>query len=308
MILYSLYAALWTNHPVTTWIFLEIILMSVLPFLSAAAGVRYFAVQGVSSVLFFSAALITSDMFIIWIGMGLKIGAAPIHWWVPLIYQESSWLAIFILRTVIKVVPLAILDIGESSLIISGVLVANAIVGAVGGLYQTSLKMLLAYSSIAHLGWIFGALIVSTHIWSIYLLVYRVNMGILLLINKIKDISVYFILLVLGGLPPFLGFYPKLYIMKAMSNSQVGLIFCLLGSSILTLLYYVRILVVNLLRSQRWGKNKILLLLTSIGSTGLIPLLNRHWSFTVIAYLCSRLRLSRWAHAPEMSALHHNSV
>lgn len=122
-----------------------------------------------------------------------------------------------------------------------------------------------------------------------YLLVYSINIGVLLLLNTLKDISIYFMLLVLGGLPPFLGFYPKLYILRTLISNYPSLIFRLLVTSILTLLYYTRILVANLLRTPNWGKSSILTLFTLLGSIGLIPMLNDQSSFIVTAYLCSRL-------------------
>merc|ERR1712117_243982 len=98
--------------------------------------------------------------------------------------------------------------------------------GGVGGLNQTQIRVLLAYSSIGHIGWILVCVIFSYSIFFIYFFVYRVvNLGIMICINfySLKGVSVLniggvsyiysvFLILIflsLAGLPPFLGFYPK---------------------------------------------------------------------------------------------------
>ena len=80
-----------------------------------------------------------------------------------MIYQEIRWPIIFMLSIIIKVVPLSIIDIGgRVESILYALVIARLIVGAVGGLRQTSLKKLLAYSGINHIGWLMRTLLVSS--------------------------------------------------------------------------------------------------------------------------------------------------
>jgi NADH-ubiquinone oxidoreductase chain 2 len=99
--------------------------------------------------------------------------------------------------------------------------------GAIRGLNQTSLRKLIAFSSINHLGWLIRNLINNENLFIIYILFYIFlsfsivfiffNFNIfnlnqifnLKLKNKIQKFWIRIPLLSLGGLPPLLGFFPK---------------------------------------------------------------------------------------------------
>lgn len=284
VISYRVYAALWTDHPVVTWVLLEIRLISLIPFLPILGGVRYFIVQRVGSILFFRSVISTESLLLPWVGIGLKLGSAPLHWWVPTLFRKVRWPNIILISSVIKVVPLAILDIGlYDYYTIIGLVLLNTIVGAYGGIRQVTLKKLIAYSGINHLGWILASIIVSSSIWAYYLLFYTLNIILLARIVKYKDLSVYFILLSLGGIPPLIGFFPKLVILKGVIIFAPFLAIFILLRTALALFYYIMLLLGGTLGGKSWGNTYLVAFLRFIPSS-VIPMLYIINGFSVIAF------------------------
>ena len=187
--------------------------------------------------------------------------------------------------------------ITEQKTLISIAIIISAVVGALGGLNQTLLRKLLAYSSINHIAWIISALIISERIWLIYFTLYSlISLSVVSilhftqtfhfnhLINKIAakpafKISLFISLLSLGGLPPFTGFVPKwLVIQQLCLTKNFLLVLILLVSSLFTLFYYLRITLGSLiLRSIKikWTikiniELKIIFIATIINFIGLL--------------------------------------
>lgn len=134
----------------------------------------------------------------------------------------------------------------------------NALVGGFGGLAQTSLRPLLAYSSIGHMGWILYVLNHSTLVIGVYFssyifhLVFLMGSFAILKVDRPKDLScrayiraelkVFLMVLLfsLGGLPPLLGFVPKLLALWVGASLSVLPVFLILGRCI-NLYYYFSI-------------------------------------------------------------------
>jgi len=238
IILRAVYTGLWTDHPIITWVFLEVILISVIPFIGARAAVRYFIIQALRSLIFFVGVIVADQEVFYWLGMATKLGLAPMHWWVPVIYQERSWSVIFMLRVVTKIVPFSILDIGTRPGNFVYLLISfRLLVGAVGGLRQSRFKPLLAYSSIGHIGWITSTLLLRSSLWIPYLFFYTLTIMVLLLWTP-TTLRAIVILLSLGGLPPLIGFFPKLLVIGEIWKMSLIISRVLVGTTSLSLVYY----------------------------------------------------------------------
>lgn len=136
----------------------------------------------------------------------------------------------------------------------------STFIGALGGLNQTSLRKLIAFSSINHLGWMLRNIINNENIFKIYFLLYSILSLTVILIfmnfnmfnlnqifsisikNKIQKIFINIPLLSLGGLPPFLGFFPKWITIETIMNLNFYfLIIFMVNFSLITLYFYIRI-------------------------------------------------------------------
>ena len=165
-----------------------------------------------------------------------------------------------ILITWQKIAPLILISyIIFKPLIITSIILST-IIGALGGLNQTSLRKLIAYSSINHLGWILASIYYSTSLWITYIIFYTfLTFSIIFLfyifkishINQLFSLFLYskslkflriFNLLSLGGLPPFLGFFPKWIVIQAITlNNQLFLLTIILIITLITLYFYIRL-------------------------------------------------------------------
>jgi len=268
-----------SNSWLGAWIGLEINLLSFIPLIrdnnliSTEASLKYFLTQALaSSILLFRIILFILNRniinnidnnyisIIILSRLLLKRGAAPFHFWFPNIIEGLSWNNSLILMTWQKIAPIVLISyIIVNSLIIFSIIM-SVLIGSLGGLNQTSLRKLIAFSSINHLGWIIAAIQLRERIWMIYFILYSLltfnmiyffNLFKLSHINqlfsmffdsKIIKFFIFLNLLSLGGLPPFLGFFSKWIVIQYVSiNNQLFLIIILTVTTLITLYFYLRI-------------------------------------------------------------------
>nr|YP_010036179.1 NADH dehydrogenase subunit 2 [Blackfordia virginica]QQW46708.1 NADH dehydrogenase subunit 2 [Blackfordia virginica] len=227
---------------------------------SAEAGLKYFILGAISSgfyllgvaILFLSGfslelkeIIILSYEYInlvsiIFISLSFcfKLSLFPLHFWIPDIYEGTSWDIISLISTLpkISVICLAIqLIINTNLFLIFSVF--SIIIGTLGALNQTKIKRLLAYSGISHIGFILLGYSILTKesyiIGNLYLFVYMIIMiSIFILIinnnfknkfiielsglkfvNKIYAITLCLLILSVAGIPPLSGFISKWFLL-----------------------------------------------------------------------------------------------
>nr|WGO58042.1 NADH dehydrogenase subunit 2 [Rhabdoblatta incisa] len=270
-----------SNSWLSAWMGLEINLLSFIPLMSnndniftTEAALKYFLIQALaSSTLLFiilSKSLIESMFTImnssftsimISTPLLMKSGAAPLHWWFPSVMEGLSWNNCFILMTIQKIAPLILISyIINFNMFLTLIIMMSIMVGAIGGYNQTSIRKILTYSSINHMGWMLTAMMMGENMWTLYFLIYSMLTFTVIMIvypfqisfinqtylinedNKLMKFLLFTSLLSLGGLPPFLGFLPKWMIIQFMvSNWSMTIISLMVVFSLITLYYYLRI-------------------------------------------------------------------
>lgn len=262
------------------WIGLELNLLSFIPIIidnnnlsSTESAIKYFLTQTLASIIFlfssilyitkfafFSSINISYENIIINLTLIIKLGAAPLHFWFPNIIENLSWINSLILITWQKLAPLTILFYTHFNNIFIFFIISSALVGAIGGLNQTSLRKLLTFSSINHIRWILIANLYRNFLWLFYFLIYSIiSISIIIIfqnynlffINQIflfnnNNIIIKFCLFLsifsLGGLPPFLGFLPKWLIIENIIKSNFFfLTFIIIIINLITLFFYARL-------------------------------------------------------------------
>nr|YP_010318371.1 NADH dehydrogenase subunit 2 [Amalda mucronata]ULC82864.1 NADH dehydrogenase subunit 2 [Amalda mucronata] len=276
-------------HWLAIWAGLEINLIGFLPMLvyqksvsESESAVKYFIIQALgSSFLIFGSLLIfsmsftwdvfnwmqfTSNLGFIFLMAGLctKLGLFPFHYWLPSVMAGLPWITCLLLATWQKLAPLflmlCLLNLNQSNLLVMMLCLISAgssLMGGVGGLNQTQIRALLAYSSISHLGWMVFAMMSSEWAMKVYLMIYVfISMSMFMSLwygdsGSMKDISnlkssnfmqmsIMMLLLSLGGLPPLLGFVSKwLVITSGVETPWLFIIFLLIMGSLLSLFYYL---------------------------------------------------------------------
>nr|YP_008238993.1 NADH dehydrogenase subunit 2 [Palinurellus wieneckii]AGN95864.1 NADH dehydrogenase subunit 2 [Palinurellus wieneckii] len=264
----------------TAWIGLELNLMSFIPLIiekqnqyPSEAALKYFLVQALGSALVILGASLSLTTalfsFMMLMALLLKLGAAPFHFWFPAIMEGLNWPQVIVLMTIQKVAPMLLIShmmTSQSLLIITCSAMLSAVVGSLGGLNQTSLRKILAFSSINHIGWMLAAMSLGEPSWMMYFGFYVViSTSVAMLFNNQQcfhfnqlmmqkppwnytPMISSFSLLSLGGLPPFSGFIPKWILIESLSNSKLYLLlFVLIISTLITLYYYIRLSILSLL-------------------------------------------------------------
>nr|YP_010968302.1 NADH dehydrogenase subunit 2 [Ceriagrion nipponicum]WNN67111.1 NADH dehydrogenase subunit 2 [Ceriagrion nipponicum] len=256
------------------WIGLEINLLSFIPMMNknktpfeSESSIKYFMTQAMASMLLLMTILITEMMTMNseWISMlmlsalFIKMGAPPFHFWFPAVMQGLSWMNCMLLMTWQKIAPMVMMGyqlwMGMFS---NSIILMSVIVGAIGGFNQTSIRKLLAYSSISHLGWMITAMMMGTWYWTMYFVMYTLlNIAVVIIMNSNSmyylpqvfsfkmNSNVKFMLfmsmLSLGGLPPFLGFLPKwMIIQNSMGMENSFIIIMMVMTTMITLYFYLR--------------------------------------------------------------------
>nr|AVN67593.1 NADH dehydrogenase subunit 2 [Anallacta methanoides] len=270
-----------SNSWLGAWMGLEINLLSFIPIMSNSnniltteASLKYFLIQTLSSVVLLFNIIMNSMMthsflmmnsslsfMIMMFPLLMKSGIAPFHWWFPKVMEGLSWNNCLTLMTVQKLSPLILISyIIKPTMFLNFIVIMSTIIGSIGGFNQISMRKILTYSSINHLGWVLSAMTISENMWMMYFTIYSfMTMSIIMIvkpyqvsfINQILFLendkpmiksAILLLILSLGGLPPFMGFFPKWMIIQSLSsNNMIMMIMVMVVTSLITLFYYLRI-------------------------------------------------------------------
>uniref|UniRef100_A0A7J2TJE5 NADH-quinone oxidoreductase subunit N n=1 Tax=Archaeoglobus fulgidus TaxID=2234 RepID=A0A7J2TJE5_ARCFL len=245
--------------------------------LEVEIGIKYITFMVLATVLFIIGASVVyyahsaQDMALyalgftaLLLGLALEVGIAPLHEWVPDVFESANPIAVSIIASLAKFVPFiaaykilmatATLATAQILLILAIVSAISMFIGNIGALTAKSASRILAYSSIANMGYILAtfAAIMAPKEFVYYaiaggLLQLFVNaFGKIGFFNAVKDGSSSFNAYLLSfsfiGLPPLMGFWSKLFIIYALVFSNyLWLAIVLILNSAISVPYYLRL-------------------------------------------------------------------
>nr|QHN51647.1 NADH dehydrogenase subunit 2 [Eutrigla gurnardus] len=273
-----------SSHWLLAWMGLEINTLAILPLMAqhhhpraVEATTKYFLIQATAAAMLLFASTTNAwltgqwdiqqmvhplPVTLITLALALKLGLAPLHAWLPEVLQGLDLTTGLILSTWQKLAPFALLLQMQppcpTLLMIIGII--STLVGGWGGLSQTQLRKILAYSSIAHLGWMILVLLFSPSLTLLALSTYIVmtfSMFLVFKLNTSTNINTLatswakapvltaltpLILLSLGGLPPLTGFMPKWLILQELTKQDLAPAATLAAlAALLSLYFYLRL-------------------------------------------------------------------
>ena len=226
-----------------------------------------------------STGLIVGMVFLL-SGLAFKISAAPFHMWTPDVYEGAPTpvTALFAIAPKVAAMTL-ILNVTYGAFgtmafqwgqVIMALAVVSMLVGALGAIMQTNIKRMMAYSSIAHMGYALCGLAAGTAegasgvmiYMTTYIIMGAASFSIILLmrrdgtpVEKISDLAglssthpmlaagLMVIMFSMAGIPPLAGFFGKWYVFLAAVNA--GLVpLAVIGvlTSVIGAFYYLRII------------------------------------------------------------------
>nr|BBC54691.1 NADH dehydrogenase subunit-2 [Enteromius guirali] len=274
-----------SSHWLLAWMGLEINTLAITPLMAqhhhpraVEATTKYFLTQATAAAMILFASTTNAWMTGEWnindlsdptanmmfmMALALKIGIAPMHFWMPEVLQGLDLTTGLILSTWQKLAPFALIiqtaqNIDPLLLTLLGV--TSTLVGGWGGLNQTQLRKILAYSSIAHMGWMIITIQYAPQLTLIALGTYIIMTSAafltlkMLMSTKINMLSTAWpknptlmamttlALLSLGGLPPLTGFMPKWLILQELTKQDMPLIATTMAlAALISLYFYLRL-------------------------------------------------------------------
>nr|ASN74005.1 NADH dehydrogenase subunit 2 [Salamandra algira] len=273
-----------STHWFLAWMGLEVNTLAIIPLMTkmhhpraTESATKYFLTQATASALVLFSTAINAWVLGEWtisnlnpmsstiltIALAMKLGIAPFHLWLPDVLQGLNLMTGLILSTWQKLAPMALLiminhQLNSNLLVMMAIL--SAVIGGWGGLNQIQMRKIMAYSSIAHLGWMILILTFSPALTILNLMIYILltsSMFMMMInlystnINKLAtswlktptlSASMMITLMALGGLPPTTGFLPKWLILQEMTKQHMGLISTIMAmSALLSLFFYLRL-------------------------------------------------------------------
>ncbi|MEM7027777.1 MAG: NADH-quinone oxidoreductase subunit NuoN [Pseudomonadota bacterium] len=213
------------------------------------------------------------------IGIAFKLGAAPFHMWVPDVYQGAPTSVTLFISTAPKLAAFAmairiLVDgmfplVEDWQTILMALAVLSMAIGNIIAISQSNIKRMLAYSTIAHMGYLFLGLIAGTITGfagaMFYIISYAMMsmgaFGMIILLGRygfeaerledfkgLSERSPWFafvmmcLMFSMAGVPPFLGFWSKWFVLNELvsagfvSLAAIAVVFSIIGA-----FYYLRI-------------------------------------------------------------------
>nr|NP_007511.1 NADH dehydrogenase subunit 2 [Glis glis]CAA04831.1 NADH-ubiquinone oxidoreductase subunit II [Glis glis] len=280
------FIVLLSSHWLLTWVGLEMSMLSIIPIIinkanprSTEAATKWFRIQATASMILMMAIIsnimlsgqwtefsFTSNFpsILATIALTMKLGLSSFHFWVPEVIQGILLLPGMIILTWQKLAPLLILyQISSSTnpLIILTMAITSIALGGWGGLNQTQLRKVMAYSSIAHMGWMLAIITFNPSAMVLNLIIYilmTITMFSSFYLNNntttfslstlwnntpIMISATLITLMSLGGLPPLSGFLPKwIIIQEVIKNHVTMLALSMAMMALLNLYFYTRLI------------------------------------------------------------------
>nr|QPF22551.1 NADH dehydrogenase subunit 2 [Cyprinella lutrensis]QPF22564.1 NADH dehydrogenase subunit 2 [Cyprinella lutrensis] len=274
-----------SSHWLLAWMGLEINTLAIIPLMAqhhhpraVEATTKYFLIQATAAAVILFAgttnAWATGEWSManmsdpvattmILAALSLKVGLAPMHFWMPEVLQGLDLLTGLVLSTWQKLAPFALIIQTSQAfdpLLLTALGLTSALVGGWGGLNQTQLRKVLAYSSIAHMGWMVIVLQYAPYLTFLALLMYILMTSAAFLTLKLSyatkigtlattwsktpllTATAALVFLSLGGLPPLTGFMPKWLILQELAKQGLPFTATVMAlAALISLYFYLRL-------------------------------------------------------------------
>ncbi len=208
--------------------------------------------------------LYTLGFVMLILGLGMEVGCAPMHEWVPDVFASADPLPLSVIASITKIVPFvaaykillltALPQLNRLTIFVAFIAVVSMFTGNIGALTARETGRILAYSTVANMGYVIATLSVITSKNFLYLAFAGALLQ--LIVNAFGKASffasiktegssrplMYLLALSFIGLPPLMGFWSKFFILTSLVGAGLAwLAFLLIVNSAISIPYYLRI-------------------------------------------------------------------
>lgn len=231
-------------------------------------------------------ALLYAGVLLMMIGLAFKISAVPFHFWAPDVYEGSPTVVTAFMSTIVKIAAFAgffrLFSTCFASVshewvnIVQVIAILTLLVSNITAVYQVSVKRMLAFSSIAHAGYLLITLVALNDTSASAILYYVISYAVASLgafavlhnvafenenasaesfngLSKRNPFHAFVMtvaLLSLAGIPPLAGFFAKYYIFTvAFESGYIGIVLLAIVTSLIGIYYYFRIIIAMYLKA-----------------------------------------------------------
>nr|ALO70439.1 NADH deshydrogenase subunit 2 [Carpelimus bilineatus] len=289
MLMFSIILSISSYSWYSIWLGLEINLMMMIPLMNNSknimnteSSIKYFSSQVIASTMLLFSIIMMSNNLINYYSLILllnsallmKLGSAPFHFWFPEVMEGQKWNICLIILTLQKIIPFMILNYNMNlPMFFSSIIFMNMMISMFLGMNQISIRKIITYSSINHIGWMISIMIFSKMTWMLYFIIYFMTMMIFAMtmnlyniysMNQLIKINlnmnfkliIMFMFFSMAGLPPFIGFMPKWMTIQLMIyNNNYLLPSVMVIITLFTMFYYIRLMMSSLMFSSFNEKN-----------------------------------------------------
>nr|UAT98513.1 NADH dehydrogenase subunit 2 [Dichoptera sp. WW-2021a] len=297
MILLSTTITLSSNNMMMAWMSMEMNLIVFLPMMKKSnkmneQSMKYLIIQSISSTMIMTAMIMNSiseyplsESILIMSGLLTKMGIMPFHLWLPPMMQMSSWNICMMMSTIQKITPTIMINQMTTMKLMTPSLILSMTISPIVGMTQTSMKKMLAYSSISNSPMMIMATFNSK--LQMMLLFTSYSTMTILLMKTLKEMNIMYInqmnnksqktkmiislaMISMSGMPPTTGFMMKWMIMQTSVNYSILLTSAMLFSSLISTFMYLNsnlpFMMMTMKKKQKKEKknNKFLIILANL--------------------------------------------
>nr|ALR69342.1 NADH dehydrogenase subunit 2 [Bemisia tabaci] len=276
----------WTmNNWLMIWYLMEVCLVLFLGLCTAGKGysvsevmMSYYLIQVIFSlvmltfILFYMFNLGYMCNFVLVLGMMIKVGMFPFHFWFILICGKLEWVSFFMLSTVMKLIPLVLLYYLFSMLSFFYITASSMIFGSLMGLNNNVIQKMMGYSSMITICWFIYSMSISLLLFFGYFMGYMIML--FWLVNILSKYNIFYINqfklnsvnlntkimifsygLSISGFPPFLGFLIKWLVINYLWHLGLKLVVSLMVLiSGLAVYFYLQMIFFVMVVFSSWVK------------------------------------------------------
>nr|UAT98591.1 NADH dehydrogenase subunit 2 [Pyrops clavatus] len=265
-----------SNNFMTTWISMEINLITFMPMMKKSnkmneQSMKYLIIQSVASSIMMASMIINSiinhpinESIMMMSGVLTKVGMMPFHLWLPMTMQMMSWKMCMMMMTLQKIIPTMMTTQMTNIKMMIMPMMMSMMMGPIVGMKQTSMKKLMAYSSITNS----PIMIVSLHtskqqfimFFTMYSMINIMMMKLMesnniLFLNQMNSqtsmtkMSMMISAFSMSGMPPTTGFLIKWMIMKSSMEMSIIIPMMMISSSVMSTFMYLNMFLPSMTKS-----------------------------------------------------------